>query len=96
MHVALRVAGALAVRLEHADGHGDLELADGREIIPLLLGAHASDVAAVRSEEVLARDHRQRLHDEAEERGHGDAAVLDLGVAQVANGAYGRGDGKVR
>ena len=85
VHVALRVAGALAVRLEHADGHGDLELADRREVVPLLLGAHAGDVAAVRREEVLAGDHRQRLDDEAEERGHGDAAVLNLGVAEVAD-----------
>ena len=86
MHVALRVAGALAVRLEHADGHEDLELADGGNVVPLLLGRHAGDVAAVRREPVLARHDRERLHDEAEERGHGDAAVLDLGVAQVADG----------
>ena len=85
MHVALRVAGALAVRLEHADGHEDLELADGRDVVPLLLGRHAGDVAAVRREPVLARHDRKRLHDEAEERGHGDAAVLDLGVAEVAD-----------
>ena len=85
VHVALRVAGALAVRLEHADGHEDLELADGRDVVPLLLGRHAGDVAAVRREPVLARHDRERLHDEAEERGHGDAAVLDLGVAQVAD-----------
>ena len=85
MHVALRVAGALAVRLEHADGHGDLELADRGQVVPLLLGAHAGDVAAVRREEVLARHDGKALHDEAEERGHGDAAVFDLGVAQVAD-----------
>jgi hypothetical protein len=54
VHVALRVAGALAVRLEHADGHGDLELANRRQVVPLFLGAHAGDVAAVRREEVLA------------------------------------------
>ena len=86
MHVALRVAGALAVRLEHADGHEDLELADGRDVVPLLLGRHAGDVAAVRREPVLARHDRERLHDEAEERGHRNAAVLNLGVAQVADG----------
>ena len=86
MHVALRVAGALAVRLEHADGHEDLELADGGHVVPLLLGRHAGDVAAVRREPVLAGHDRERLHDEAEERGHGDAAVLDLGVAEVADG----------
>ena len=86
VHVALRVAGALAVRLEHADGHGDLELSDRGQIVPLLLGAHAGDVATVRREEVLARHDGEALDDEAEERGHGDAAVLDLGVAQVADG----------
>ena len=85
MHVALRVAGALAVRLEHADGREDLELADGGDVVPLLLGRHAGDVAAVRREPVLAGDDRERLNDEAEEAGHGDAAVLDLGVAEVAD-----------
>jgi hypothetical protein len=35
---------------------------------------------------VLARHDRKALNNEAEERGHGDAAVLDLGVAQVADG----------
>jgi len=35
---------------------------------------------------VLAAHDGQRLHEEAEEAGHGDAAVLDLGVAQVADG----------
>ena len=45
----------------------------------------ARNVAAVRREEVLARHDGEALHDEAEERGHGDAAVFDLGVAEVAD-----------
>ena len=35
---------------------------------------------------MLAGNEGRALRDEAEERGHGDAAVLDLGVAQPADG----------
>jgi len=38
---------------------------------------------------VGARDEVRRLRQVAEEAGHGDAAVLDLGVAEVADGALG-------
>ena len=44
------------------------------------------DVAAVREDRVLALDDAKALHAVAEERGHRDAAVLDLGVAKVADG----------
>ena len=86
MRVAGRVAGALAVRLEHADGDEDLELADERDVVPLLLRRDARDVAAVGQELVLAAHDGRAVGDEAEEAGHGDAAVLDLGVAQPADG----------
>mmetsp|Transcript_5646 Transcript_5646/g.35049 ORF Transcript_5646/g.35049 Transcript_5646/m.35049 type:complete len:287 (-) Transcript_5646:27-887(-) len=76
----------LAVRLEHADEGEDLELADHRDVVPLLLRGDVLDVAAVRHGRVGALDGVKRLHAEAEERGHGDAAVLDLGVAKVADG----------
>ena len=45
----------------------------------------ARNVAAVRQELVLAGHEGRALGDEAEEGGHGDAAVLDLGVAQPAD-----------
>ena len=86
VRVARRVAGALAVRLEHADRNQDLELADERDVVPLLLRRDARDVAAVGQELVLAGHDRRAVRDEAEEAGHGDAAVLDLGVAQPADG----------
>ena len=57
----------------------DLQLA-------LLLRQHLRDVAAVREERVLALDDAKALNAVAEERGHRDAAVLDLGVAKVAGG----------
>ena len=90
VRVRLREAGALAVRLEHAHRREDLELADHGDVRPLLLGRAARDVAPVGQDRVVARDDvadevARRLHEEAEEAGHGDAAVLDLGVAQVAD-----------
>jgi len=66
------VARYLAVRLEHSDEGEDLQLA-------LLLRRHLREVAAVREERVLALDDAKTLHAVAEERGHRDAAVLDLG-----------------
>ena len=80
------LAGDLAVGLEHAHEGEDLELADHGDVVPLLLGGHVGDEAAVRHGGVLALHGVERLHAEAEERGHGDAAVLDLSVAQVADG----------
>ena len=84
--VVRHVARDLAVRLEHADEGEDLQLADHRDVVPLLLRRHIRDVAAVREERVLALDDAKALHAVAEERGHRDAAVLDLGVAKVADG----------
>ena len=73
--VVRHVARYLAVRLEHSDEGEDLQLA-------LLLRRHLRDVAAVREERVLALDDVKALHAVAEERGHRDAAVLDLGVSK--------------
>ena len=73
--VVRHVARYLAVRLEHSDEGEDLQLA-------LLLRRHLRDVAAVREERVLALDDAKALHAVAEERGHRDAAVLDLGVSK--------------
>ena len=38
----------LTVRLEHADEDKDLELADHRDVVPLLLRRHVLDEATVR------------------------------------------------
>ena len=86
---ALGVVGRedLAVRLEHADDHEDLELAVEGDGVPLLRGREAGLVAAEREDLVRARDELRRAREVAEEGGHGDAAVLDLGVAEVADGA---------
>ena len=84
--VAVRLRRALAVGLEHAHEDEDLELAVERDVVPLLLRRAARDVAAVGEELVLAGNEGRALRDEAEERGHGDAAVLDLGVAEPADG----------
>ena len=65
----------------------DLQLADHRDVAPLLLRRHIRDVAAVREERVLALDDAKALRAIAEERrGHRDAVVLDLDVAKVADG----------
>ena len=84
--VVRHVAQDLAVRLEHADEGEDLQLADHRDVVPLLLRRHIRDVAAVREERVLALDDAKALHAVAEERGHRGAVVLDLDVAKVADG----------
>ena len=83
--VAVRLRRALAVGLEHAHEDEDLELAVERDVVPLLLRRAARDVPAVRQELVLAAHEGRALGDEAEEGGHGDAAVLDLGVAEPAD-----------
>ena len=77
------VAQDLVVRLEHADEGEDLQLADHRDVVPLLLRRHIRDVAAVQKELVLALDDANALHAVSEERGHRDAVVLDLDVAEV-------------
>ena len=84
--VVRHVARDLAVRLEHADEGEDLQLADHRDDVPLLLRRHIRDVAAVREERVLALDDAKALPAVAEERGHRDAVVIDLDVAKVADG----------
>merc|ERR1719198_2938351 len=80
-------ASALAVGLEHANEDKDLELAVKRDVIPLLLRGHVLDVAAVREHGVRALHDVGAASAEAEEASHGDAAVLDLSVAKVADGA---------
>mmetsp|Transcript_27287 Transcript_27287/g.109290 ORF Transcript_27287/g.109290 Transcript_27287/m.109290 type:complete len:292 (+) Transcript_27287:75-950(+) len=77
----------LAIRLEHADEREDLELADERDGVPLLGRREARRVALEGEELVGARDEVGRLDEVAEEARHRDAAVLDLGVAQVADRA---------
>mmetsp|Transcript_27286 Transcript_27286/g.109285 ORF Transcript_27286/g.109285 Transcript_27286/m.109285 type:complete len:295 (+) Transcript_27286:163-1047(+) len=77
----------LTVRLEHADEREDLELADERDGVPLLGRREARRVALEGEELVGARDEVGRLDEVAEEARHRDAAVLDLGVAQVADRA---------
>ena len=85
--VVRHVARDLAVRLEHSDEGEDLQLADHRGVVPLLLRRHIRDVAAVQEELVLALGDVKALHAVAEERGHRDAVVLDLDVAEaVADG----------
>ena len=81
--VVRHVARDLAVRLEHADECEDLQLADHRDVVPLLLRGHIRDVATVREERVLALDDASALHAVSEERGHRGAVVLDLDVAEV-------------
>ena len=77
----------LAVRLEHADDHEDLELAVQGDGVPLLRGGEPGLEAAVRQDLVRARDELRRAGHVAEERGHRNAAVLDLRVAEVADRA---------
>ena len=64
------VARELAVRLEHADADEgeDLQPADHRDVVPLLLRRHIRDVAAVREERVLALDDAKALRAVTEER----------------------------
>ena len=64
------LSGDLAVRLEHAHEHEDLELADHRDVVPLLLRGHVLDVAAVRHGRVGALHNVERLDAETKERGH--------------------------
>merc|ERR1719454_82617 len=85
--LGLVAASALAVGLEHANEGEDLELADERDVVPLLLRGHVLDVATVRKVLVRALHGVRALSAEAEETSHGDAAVLDLSMAKVADGA---------
>jgi len=78
----------LSPALQEADRAEDLQLGRRRQRIPLVGGAAGGgDVrvgdarAGQRPREVDA----VRLHDVADEGGHRDAAVLDLGVAEEAN-----------
>ena len=49
----------------------------------MLYHCSCGDVAAVQKELVLALDDAKALHAVAEERGHRDAVVVDLDVAEV-------------
>merc|ERR1711998_92867 len=84
--VVWNLSGDLAVGLEHAHEGKDLELADHRDVVPLLLRGHISHEAAVWHGGVLALDDVKGLNAEAEESSHGNTAVLDLSVAEVADG----------
>ena len=69
----------LAVGLEHADEDKDLELADHRDVVPLLLRGHVLDEATVREGRVGALDNVEGLHAEAEERSHWNGRDGEIG-----------------
>merc|ERR1719258_960825 len=85
MHVAFGIAGTLAVGLEHADESDNLQLAEERDVVPLLLGRAVRDVAAVGQCGVLTRHEGCARGDEAEHGSHGHAAVLDLRMPEPAD-----------
>ena len=72
----------LREELEEADEEDDLPLARLRDLIPKL-GRRLGGVVA---RDVDGELHAVRVEAVADEAGHGDAAVLDLGVAQPADG----------
>jgi hypothetical protein len=78
---------ALAEGLEDADEDEELPLAGRGDVRPLLRGGQTILEAGVRRP---GDAHAVRLEAVADEGGHGDAAVLDLGVAQVADRRAGR------
>ena len=87
--VLLQDVLGLAADLQEANDAEDLHLGGGGEGIPLVgRAARRRDVAEGRAREGLRPRpvDAVRLHDEANEGSHGDAAVLDLGLAQEANG----------
>merc|ERR1719443_1152314 len=73
---------ALGEELEEADEEDDLPLARLGHLIPKLRGRLRGVVAGDVDREL----HAVRVEAVADEAGHGDAAVLDLGVAQPADG----------
>ena len=83
---ALGVVGTSRARLreelEEADEEDDLPLARLGHLIPKLRGRLRGVVAGDVDREL----HAVRVEAVADEAGHGDAAVLDLGVAQPADG----------
>ena len=83
---ALGVVGPSRTRLreelEEADEEDDLPLARLGHLIPKLRGRLRGVVAGDVDREL----HAVRVEAVADEAGHGDAAVLDLGVAQPADG----------
>ena len=72
----------LREELEEADEEDDLPLARLRDLIPKL-GRRLGGVVA---RDVDGELHAVRVEAVADEAGHRDAAVLDLGVAQPADG----------
>ena len=72
----------LREELEEADEEDDLPLARLGHLIPKLRGRLRGVVAGDVDREL----HAVRVEAVADEAGHGDAAVLDLGVAQPADG----------
>mmetsp|Transcript_67622 Transcript_67622/g.202135 ORF Transcript_67622/g.202135 Transcript_67622/m.202135 type:complete len:305 (-) Transcript_67622:58-972(-) len=98
--VGLEHEAGLGPHLEEADDHEDLQLRRGGERIPLVgRAARRRDVSEADGRERRARaDAAERALDVpreadavgldavANERGHRDAAVLDLGLAQEADG----------
>ena len=79
----VRAAGAgLREELEEADEEDNLPLARLRDLVPKL-GRRLGGVVAW---DVDGELHAVRVEAVADEAGHRDAAVLDLGVAQPADG----------
>ena len=84
--VGVLVAGLLAPELEEGDDDKDLPLGSLGDGVPLRLGAEVGG-----GEGVTGGGHGPgpvdvALHAVADEGKHGNAAVLDLGVAEEANG----------
>merc|ERR1719258_876655 len=86
--LARRLVGLeLAPELEAADEADDLPLAAGLEVVP----ERGDAAVAERGPLVALHRHREAprdalgVHEVADEAGHGDAAVLDLGLAQEAD-----------
>ena len=77
---ALGVVGRedLAVRLEHADDHEDLELAVEGDGVPLLRGGEARFVPRVGKLGMWPRDNWGRLCKVSKKRCHCHTTVLDL------------------
>merc|ERR1719395_279505 len=79
----VRARGArLREELEEADEEDNLPLARLRDLVPKL----SRRLGGVVARDVDGELHAVRVEAVADEAGHGDAAVLDLGVAQPADG----------
>ena len=97
LHV-VRVERALAPELKERDDRDNLPLGRERDRVPLGLRGAARERRHVTLEGLRPRElDAVGAREVADERGHGDAAVLDLGVAEPANGGLvGRAKGPPR